>query len=226
MLSTLDLAVRHKAKYVFASSSVVYGPATEKQHFFSEENEGLLDHLSPRACYDEGKRFAETCVETYKQVYGLDVKIARIFTTYGPRMKLHDGLLIPDFILSALEGRPLILYGDDSLEFSLCYVSDVIDALVRLMETSPQTSLVNIGSDQVHKMTDVAKEIIRMTNSSSEIVFEEPLIFLSKKGTPDLRRAKEELSWIPLIRLEDGLRRTIDYTLANKEALLMNHNIQ
>lgn len=219
MLNTLDLAVEYRAKYVFGSSSVVYGRVSDENNFFSEDYEGVVDHLSPRSCYDEGKRFAETCIETYKQVYGLDAKIARVFTTYGPRMKLRDGLLIPDFILNALDGRDLIIYGDGDIKQSLCYVSDMVDGLVRLMSTGPETAIVNLGLDEPYKMSEVAEKIIQMTNSSSQIVYEAPLVFLTKKGLPDLRRAKEYLDWIPLVRLEDGLRRTIEYTLANKENL-------
>ncbi|KKW42397.1 MAG: NAD-dependent epimerase/dehydratase family protein [Candidatus Magasanikbacteria bacterium GW2011_GWA2_56_11] len=219
ILSTLDLAVKYKAKYLFASSSVVYGEATEERNFFTETDEGRVNHLSPRGCYDEGKRFAETCVETYRQVYKIDAKIARVFTTYGPRMKIRDGLLIPDFILNALEGRDLVIYGDEKLEQSLCYVTDVIDGLARLMTTGPEVSLVNLGSDEVLKMVDVARMIVDLTRSSSRVVFEAPLVFLTRKGSPDLRRAREQLGWLPLVRLADGIQRTIDYTVANKEAL-------
>lgn len=222
MIATLDLAVTYRAKYVFASSSVVYGEPTPQHRLFAEGEEGLVNHLSPRACYDEGKRFAETCVATYRQVYGLDAKIARLFTTYGPRMKLRDGLLIPDFILDALDGRELVIYGDGELDQSLCYVSDIIDGLKRLMQTGPEAQLLNLGSDQIYKMADVARLIIRLTDSSSRVGFEEPLIFLTKKGMPDLRLAKEQLGWLPLIRLEDGLQKTIDYTIANKEMMGWN----
>lgn len=220
MLNTLDLAVEYNAKYIFGSSSVVYGEPFEEHTVFSEDDEGVVDHLSPRGCYDEGKRFAETCVETYRQVYGLDAKIVRIFTTYGPRMKLRDGLLIPDFILNALEGKDLVIYGDGEVSQSLCYVSDMVDGIIRLMQTDPDVAIVNLGLDEPHKMTEVAQKIIDMTGSSSQIVYEEPLVFLTKKGMPDLRRAKDVLSWIPLVRLEEGLQRTINYTLANKEMLL------
>lgn len=221
MLSTLDLAVKYRAKYVFASSSVVYGDATPEHNFFAEEDEArYLNHLSPRGCYDEGKRFAETCVETYRQVYNIDAKIARVFTTYGPRMKLRDGLLVPDFILNALEGKDLVIYGDRELQQSMCYVSDIVDGLVRVMKASPTTKIVNLGSDEPVKMLDVAQMIIDMTRSSSKVVFEAPLVFLTRKGIPDLRRAKEELGWLPLVRLQDGLQRAIDYTVANKEAML------
>ncbi len=224
MLNTLDIAVEYKSKYVFGSSSVVYGQSVDSDRTFSEDEEGIVNHLSPRACYDEGKRFAETCVETYRQVYGIDAKIARIFTTYGPRMKLRDGLLIPDFILDALEGKELVIYGDGQMTQSFCFVSDMVDGLVRLMNTGPETTIVNLGLDEPYKILDVAEKIIEMTHSSSLIKHEEELLFLTKKGLPDLRRAKDQLGWIPLVRLEEGLRRTIDFTLANKERLTLNNN--
>jgi UDP-glucuronate decarboxylase len=224
MLSTLDLAVKYRAKYVFTSSSVVYGPATSDRVVFKESDEGIVNHLSPRGCYDEGKRFAETCVETYRQVHGLDAKIARVFTTYGSRMKLRDGLLIPDFILDALDGKDLVIYGDDTLIQSLCFISDMIDGLVRLMHAGPEVGIVNLGHDDPVRMVDVANKIIEMTNSSSQVVFEKPLEFLTRKGMPDLTRSKEELGWLPLIRLEEGLQKTIDYAIANKEMLDLNEN--
>jgi UDP-glucuronate decarboxylase len=224
MTATLDLAVKYRAKYVYGSSSVVYGNPVPEVPYFSEEYQGVVDHLSPRACYDEGKRFAETCIETYRQVYGLDAKVARIFTTYGPRMKLRDGLLVPDFILDAIEERDLVIYGDASLETSLCYVSDMVDGMIRLMKASPDLAIVNLGTDQMVRMVDVAAQIIAMTDSSSQIIFEDPLVFLTKKGIPNLTRAKEYLSWIPLVRLEDGLRQLIDYTIANKEAITLGRS--
>lgn len=222
LLSTLELAVRHRAKYVFSSSSVVYGPPTADRYFFSEKDEGIVDHLSVRACYDEGKRFAETSVETYRQVYGIDAKIARVFPTYGPRMPLHEGLLIPDFILNAVVGKDLVIYGNDDLDQSLCYISDMVDGLTRLMRAGPDLSLVNLGTDQINKMSDIAEKIISMTNSDSKISFEEPLVFLSKKGIPDLRIAKENLGWLPIVSLDEGLQKTIDFTIANKEMLALN----
>jgi len=222
MISTLDLAVKYKAKYVFTSSSVVYGNATDEKFSFKETDQGVVDHLSPRACYDEGKRFAETCVATYRQVYGIDAKVARVFTTYGPHMKLFEGQMIPDFIINALNGKNLIINGDESFSASFCYVTDIVDGLVRLMATAPDVQFVNLGDDKIIKVVDVAKSVIGATNSSSEIVFEKPLLFLTRKGAPDLAYAKDALGWMPLVRLQDGLEKTIDYTIANKEALLFN----
>jgi UDP-glucuronate decarboxylase len=221
MIATLDLAVKYRAKYVFASSSVVYGKPQGVGTIFSEDHEGVVSHLTPRACYDEGKRFAETCVSTYRQVYGVDAKIARVFTTYGPRMKLRDGLLVPDFIIDALEGKNLVIYGDGNMVQSLCYVTDMVDGMIRLMHSGIETWITNLGHDQPLRMIDVANLILQMTGSSSQVSFEEQLEFLTAKAMPDLRRAKEELRWIPLIRLEDGLKKTIDYTVANKEVLSM-----
>lgn len=219
MIATLDLAVKYRAKYVFGSSSVVYGSPENGHTIFSEEDEGKVNHLSPRACYDEGKRFAETCVATYRQVYGIDAKIARIFTTYGPRMKLRDGLLVPDFILDALDGRNIVIYGNPDTKLSLCFVTDMVDGLLRLMHTGPDVAIVNLGHDTVVTIGEVAEKIIAMIQSPSQIVLEDPLAFLTQKGTPDLRRAKEELGWLPLVRLDDGLRKTIDYAIANKQAV-------
>lgn len=219
MISTLDLAVKYKAKYVFASSSIVYGPATDEKVVFVENEEGVVDHLSPRACYDEGKRFAETCVETYRQVHSLDGKIARIFRTYGPRMRLRSGLFISDFILDALEGRDLEIYGGEEKAQTLCYVSDVVDGLVRLMKSGPDVNVINLGSDAMYRLADVANKIIDLTESASKVVFKDPMKFVSRPGVPDLTLAREKLGWIPLVRVEDGLQKTVDYTIANKARL-------
>jgi len=223
MINTLDLAVKHKAKYVFTSSSVVYGDATDENFEFSEDEIGLVDHLSPRACYDEGKKFAETCVETYRQVYGIDAKTARVFTTYGPRMKLFEGQMIPDFIINAMEGKDLVIHGDDSLSMSMCYVSDMTDGLKRLMTSGPEVKIVNLGGDNLVKITDIANMIIEMTNSKSKVIFEDALVFLTRKGKPDLSHVRDVLGWMPLVRLQDGLQKTVDYAVANKEALLFDN---
>ncbi len=221
MINTLDLAVKYRSKYVFASSSVVYGNH-EGSEKFKESYQGIVNHLTPRACYDEGKRFAETCVDTYHQFYGIDAKIVRMFTTYGPRMKLFEGQIVPDFIISALDGKDIVIYGDESMSTSLLYVNDMTDGFVRLMAAAPEVKIVNLGGDRVFSYVEVAKKIIELTGSTSKIVFEKPLVFLTKKGLPDLTYAKDVLGWMPLIRLEDGLQKAIDYTVANKEALLFS----
>ena len=220
VINTLELAVKYRAKYIFAGSSVVYGEATNKKNVFRETDLGEVNQLSPRACYDEGKRFAETCVTTYRDFYGVDAKIARIFTTYGPKMHLFQGLLIPDFIINALDNKDLVIYGDKKLSTSLCYVSDVVTGLCELMSAEPGVSVVNLGADEIYLVEDVAKMIVKMTGSKSKIVFEEPLLFLTRKGAPDLQYVKKTLGWMPLVRLPDGLEKTIEYVAANKEALL------
>ncbi len=220
MINTLNLAVKYRAKYLFTSSAVVYGSARSDRDTFKEEDQGVVDHLSPRACYDEGKRFAETCVETYRQVYGLDAKIARIFTTFGPRMKLFEGQPVIDWIMSALNNESIVLYGDNEASTALCYITDIIDGLGRLMASDPEMKVVNLGGDQVIKLVDLAQLIIEMTSSSSAISSREPLSFITKKGLPDLRLAKNNLGWFPLVRLSDGLRKTIDYAIAFKESML------
>ncbi len=214
--NVLDLAVRYKSKILLSSSSVVYGPRRKEVRAFSEEMEGLIDHLSPRACYDEGRRFAESMFATYEQVYGIEIKIARIFRTYGPRMPLFDGHLIPDFVLNAIDNKELVIYGDESFMTSLCYVTDVVDGMLRLMASEKEVRVVNIGGDQDIKIVDVAKKIIAMTESQSTVRFEPSLLFLSSLGLPNIQRAKEELGWLPLVLLEDGLKRTIEYVKANK----------
>ncbi len=221
MINSLDLAVKYRAKYVFTSSSVVYGEPKDGEKF-AENYKGVVDHLTPRACYDEGKRFAETCVETYRQIYGIDAKIARVFSTYGPRMKLFEGQLIPDFIINALEGKDLVIYGDKTMSATLCYISDMVDGMVRLMAAAPEVKVVNLGGDRIISYEEVAQKIIELTSSSSAIVFEKPLLFLTKKSMPDLTYTKDVLGWLPLVRLEDGLQKAVDYTVANKEALLFH----
>lgn len=221
MKHVLDLAVKYKSKVVNASSSVVYGPRPVENAFFVEEFLGSVDFLSPRACYDEGKRFAETMVATYAQVHGIDGKNARIFRTYGPRMRLFDGQMIPDFITNALDGKDLVIYGDETFYTSLVYVTDVVEGLIKLMAAPKDIGAVNIGSDQDLKLFEVAKMIIELTNSSSNIAFEEPLLFMTPLGLPDLTKAKERLGWIPIVTLAQGLQKTIEYTMANKAILGM-----
>ncbi|MBI2099145.1 GDP-mannose 4,6-dehydratase [Candidatus Uhrbacteria bacterium] len=214
-----ELGVKYKAKVVHASTSVVYGPRRPDKEKFKETDLGAIDQLSPRACYDEGKRFAETICATYEQVHKLDVKIARIFRTYGPRQRLFDGEMVPDFIVDALEGRDLVIYGDDNFKTSLVYVSDIVDGLIKLMSAPSGIGPVNLGNDEEWKLADVAAKIIQMTGSSSKIRFEPPLLFMTPLGLPDLSKAKETLGWFPLVKLDEGLKQSIDYTLAHKELL-------
>lgn len=219
MKNILDLACQYKARALFASSSVIYGPRPKDDRFVSEDLKGLFDHLSPRACYDEGKRFAETMMATYKNFYHLDIRIARIFRTYGPRIRLGIGEMMPDFIVNALNGENLIIYGDKNFQTSLCNIRDLVDGLLKLMNHPEDPGPVNLGSDEDLLLADVAKEIIKMTNSKSKVVFEPPLLFMTQLPLPDISKAKEILDWFPLVRLEDGLKEMIDWTIANKHLL-------
>ena len=214
--NVLDVALKYKAKILLASSSVVYGPRTDDHAFFPETHQGLVDQLSRRACYDEGKRFAETMFATYADVYGLDAKIARIFRTYGPRMPLFDGQEISDMVLSALNNEPLVIYGREDFSTSLAYVTDIIDGMLRMMKAEKNIGPVNLGSDQDLRLADVGEKIIALTGSTSTIQYGESLLFLSELGLPDVTKAKERLGWLPVTRLEEGIQKTIDYVRANK----------
>lgn len=217
--NTLDLAVQYKAKFVFASTSVVYGNRPADGHLFKEEEWGSGDPLSPRSCYDEGKRFAETCCATYEQVHGVDARIARIFRTYGPRLPLFDGQMVPDFVTNALDGKDLEIYGDETFRTSLVYVADVVDGLHKIMDAPKGVGPVNLGSDADVLLAEVARRIIELTGSSSKVTFKPAMLFMSQLGLPDLTKAKEKLGWLPLVTLDDGLKRAIEYTMANKQLL-------
>ncbi|MEK9155227.1 MAG: GDP-mannose 4,6-dehydratase [Patescibacteria group bacterium] len=212
----LDVAVKYSSKFLLTSSAVIYGNRTAEKKTFSESDVGLVDHLTPRAPYNEGKRFAETMVHTYGDVHHLDVKIARIFRTFGPRMSLFQGHQIPDFVLAALENKPLAISGDETTTTALLYVSDVVDALIRLMHADASIGPVNVGSDVEISMKKIAADIITLAESTSEIVYEPAPPFLTQMGLPDLAKARGQLGWIPLVGLDDGLAKTIDYVRANK----------
>ncbi len=219
MKNALDVAVRYRSKTVFASSSVVYGPRPADGHNFKETEIGSSDLNSPRACYDEGKRFAEASCTTYRNVHGIDIRIARIFRTYGPRMPLYDGQMIPDFITNALDGKELELYGDETFKTSMVYVGDVVDGMMKLMQAPPEVQIVNLGSDVDMPLIDVAQRIKEMTGSVSNIALKPALLFMSELGLPDMTKSKEALGWIPLVTLDDGLKRTIEYTMSHKSLL-------
>ncbi|HDQ23211.1 MAG TPA: NAD-dependent epimerase/dehydratase family protein [Candidatus Uhrbacteria bacterium] len=221
MIRALDLAVKYKAKFLHFSSSVVYGPRNEKSPVMKEHIYYPQDPITPRACYDEGKRFAETLVSTYRQFYNIDAKILRVFTTYGPRMPLFVGHMLPDFIVAALDNKPLVIYGDSSFTTTLCYISDVIDASLKIM-ASAESGPFNIGSPQEHKIADIAQKIIQLTKSKSEINYADPLLFMSRLGIPDISKAKEKIEWFPIVTLDKGLELTIEYAKAHK--VMINWN--
>ncbi len=217
-INMLELALKYKAKFLFTSSAVVYGPRRKENPYFKENDLGSVNFLSPRACYDEGKRFAETCVETYRQVYNLDTKILRIFRTYGPRMPLFEGHMIPDFVLQALNNKPLIIYGDENFDSSFCYISDIVDGIIKMM-ASDESGPFNLGHPERYRMIDLAKKIIEETNSKSEIIFKTPLLFMTPLGLPDITLAKEKLNWYPVVSLDEGLKKTIEDVKINRSLL-------
>lgn len=216
----LEMALQHKAKALLASSSVVYGQHREGVGRFSEQDLGVFNHLSSRGCYDEGKRFAETMFATYAQIYGMETKIARIFRTYGPRLKLFDGQMMSDFIVDAIHNRDLVIYGDENFSSSLVYVTDIVDSLLRLMAAGPEIGPVNLGDERAYRLVDIAELIIKMTESKSKIIFEQPLEFITPLGLPDIRKAKEQLGWLPLVSLDVGLRKMVDYTMAYEKKII------
>lgn len=217
-LNILEIAKFYKAKVLFTSSSVIYGQKRKENSVFKETDAGLIDSVGGRATYDEGKRFSETAMRTYNNVYGVDTKIARIFRTYGPRQPLFDGQMVPDFVLQALSSKPLVIYGDESFSTSLCYVDDIIKSIMTLM-ASGEAGPINFGGPQEHKLVDLAKEIIKLTDSNSQVVFKPPLSFMRPLGIPDIHLAKEKLEWFPVTSLRDGLGKMIEYVKANRMLL-------
>lgn len=206
--NALEIAVQHKSKFLFLSSSAVYGEPLEKAPF-KEDYWGFIDPIGQRSCYNEGKRFAESMIINYKRKYDLEVKILRVFNSYGPRMRLDDGRMIPDFITAAIEGREIEIYGSKEATSTFCYVSDLIEAIQRAIKTG-FSGVMNIGNPEELKIVDIASEIIKLTESSSKVVFNESLPFTTKQGTPDISLAKNKLGWFPVIPLSGGLKATIE----------------
>lgn len=206
---TLGLAVTHKAKYVLASTSEVYGdPLVHPQ---KEDYWGNVNPIGPRGVYDEAKRFAEALTMAYHSAHGIDTRIARIFNTYGPRMRLKDGRVVPTFIAQALRGEPLTIFGDGTQTRSFCFVSDLIDGIFRLSMKSDYCLPVNIGNPAEMTVLQFAEEILRITKSKSKIVHEPLPVDDPRVRRPDITLARELLGWEPRVSLEEGLTRTIDY---------------
>jgi dTDP-glucose 4,6-dehydratase len=205
----LGLARAKNATFFLASTSEVYGdPLVHPQ---VEEYWGNVNPIGIRGVYDESKRYAESITMAYHRYHGVNVKIVRIFNTYGPRMRLDDGRVVPNFIGQALRGDPITVYGEGRQTRSFCYCSDLIDGIYRLA-ISDQTGPINIGNPTERTMLEFAREIKALTNSASEIVFE-PLKTADdpKQRRPDITKARELLGWEPQISLEEGLQRTIAY---------------
>jgi UDP-glucuronate decarboxylase len=209
-INMLGMAKRLKARILQASTSEVYGdPKTHPQR---EDYWGNVNPIGPRSCYDEGKRCAETLFFDYYRQHRLEIKVARIFNTYGPRMHPNDGRVVSNFIVQALRGEAITVYGKGSQTRSFCYVSDMVEALVRLMDTRGDfTGPVNLGNPREFTILELAEKVLQMTESRSKIVFKPLPTDDPVQRQPDIDLALREISWEPKIALEDGLRETINY---------------
>ncbi|MEM0360274.1 MAG: UDP-glucuronic acid decarboxylase family protein [Candidatus Diapherotrites archaeon] len=204
----LDFALKKKAVFLQASTSEVYGDPLE--HPQSETYNGNVNITGPRACYDESKRFAETLCTYYCKEFNLKTRIARIFNTYGPRMRKNDGRVIPNFITQALAGKPLTVYGDGKQTRSFCYVSDLVEGIVKLAFSNYQKP-VNLGNPEELTMTELAEKIKTLTGSNSKIVFTKLPEDDPAKRKPDISIAERELNWKPKTSIEEGLKKTIEF---------------
>ena len=208
----LGLAKAKNARFLLASTSEVYGdPLIHPQ---TEDYWGNVNPIGPRGVYDEAKRFAEAMTMAYHRYDGLDTRIVRIFNTYGPRMRLKDGRVVPNFIAQALGGEPLTVYGDGSRTRAFCYAQDLVDGIYRLL-LSDEAEPVNIGNPSEMSILDFAKKVVELTGSQSEIIFVEPTDMRIKDDPkvrkPDIGKARRILDWEPKVSLDEGLRRTIEY---------------
>ncbi len=209
-LNLLELAARHQARIFQASTSEVYGDP--QVHPQSESYWGNVNSFGPRSCYDEGKRSAETLFRDFHVRYGVDIRIARIFNTYGPRMRPDDGRVVSNFIVQALKGQDITVYGDGSQTRSFCYVDDLIKGFVRLMgDQSAIHTPVNLGNPVEFTVRELAEQIVTMTGSSSKIVYKTLPIDDPRQRRPDITVAKRELGWEPSVALTDGLKSTVSY---------------
>jgi dTDP-glucose 4,6-dehydratase len=212
---TLGLAKKHRARFLIASTSEVYGDP--KVHPQPETYWGHVNPIGPRGVYDEAKRYAEALTMAYHRQQGVDTAIVRIFNTYGPRMRPHDGRAIPTFLRQALQDRPITVFGTGSQTRSFCYVSDIIDGLIRLAESGYHDP-VNVGNPNEFTLLELAETVIDVTGSRSEIVFEALPTDDPQVRQPDITLARELLGWEPRVDLREGLRRTIDEAGAEKLA--------
>lgn len=204
----LGLAREKKARFLLASTSEVYGDPLE--HPQKEEYWGNVNTIGPRGCYDEAKRFAEALTMAYHREHQIETRIVRIFNTYGPRMRLNDGRVVPAFLSQALRGQPITVFGDGTQTRSFCYCSDLIDGIFRLMMSDTPLP-VNIGNPREMTMLQFAEAVRKATGSKSRIIFKPLPQDDPKQRRPDITRARKLLKWEPKVELEDGIQRTLDY---------------
>lgn len=207
-INLLGMAKRCKARYLFASTSEIYGDP--EVHPQPETYRGSVNTLGVRACYDEGKRAAETLCMDYHRTNGVPVRIVRIFNTYGPRMHPYDGRVISNFIRQAFTGEPITIYGDGSQTRSFCYRDDLVEAILRMM-ASDQVGPINIGNPHEFTIKQLAEMVTRLTGSKSEVVYEDLPADDPKQRQPDITLARRHLNWEPKTELEEGLQKTIDW---------------
>ncbi|HEX5138484.1 MAG TPA: UDP-glucuronic acid decarboxylase family protein [Planctomycetota bacterium] len=212
-ISVLDLARRTGARVLQASTSEVYGdPEVSPQ---PEDYRGKVNPIGHRSCYDEGKRVAETLFFDYHRQHGVEIKVARIFNTYGPRMRSDDGRVVSNFVVQALSGTPITIHGDGSQTRSFCYVDDLVEGLLLLMESPPDvTGPVNLGSPEEVSMLELARRIVQLTGSRSDIVHRPLPPDDPRRRCPDIRIARERLGWSPRTTLDAGLARTVEFRAA------------
>jgi UDP-glucuronate decarboxylase len=209
MYNMLGMAKRCKARILQASTSEVYGDPAE--HPQKESYWGNVNPIGPRSCYDEGKRVAETFMVDYQRENKVDIRIVRIFNTYGPRMAQNDGRVVSNFIIQALNNEPITIYGDGSQTRSFCFVSDMVDGLYRMMNQDKETGPINLGNPHEMTVKELAEMIIRLTGSRSKLVYKQLPVNDPIKRKPDITLAKQKLQWEPKVHVEDGLKKTIDY---------------
>jgi UDP-glucuronate decarboxylase len=208
-LNMLGLAKRVGARIFQASTSEIYGdPAVHPQQ---EPYWGNVNPIGIRSCYDEGKRVAETLFFDYHRQNGVDIRVVRIFNTYGPRMLINDGRVVSNFVVQALRGEPLTIYGDGSQTRSFCYVSDLVEGFLRMMETEDFTGPVNLGNPGEFTIKELAEEVIRLTNSASQLEYKSLPADDPVRRRPDISLAQERLGWTPSVPLSEGLQPTISY---------------
>lgn len=208
-INLLGLAKRKGARILQASTSEVYGDP--KEHPQSENYLGNVNIIGPRACYDEGKRCAETLFFDYHRQSSVDIRVIRIFNTYGPRMLPNDGRVVSNFIIQAINNLPITIYGDGMQTRSFCYVDDLINGMILMMEQNTDIGPINLGNPSEYSILDLARLIIQMTKSKSEIIFKPLPIDDPIQRQPNIERANRILNWTPRFSLEEGLQNTINY---------------
>ncbi|MBI4828067.1 MAG: SDR family oxidoreductase [Nitrospinae bacterium] len=209
--AALELAARTGAVFLLASTSEIYGDP--ERHPQNESYWGNVNSIGPRSCYDEAKRYAEAATMAYRRARGVNTRIVRIFNTYGPRMRVEDGRAVTNFAAQALRGEDITIYGDGSQTRSFCFVSDLVEGLVRLIRSEVEEP-VNLGNPAEMTILEMAKIVIELSGSSSKIIHKPLPVDDPRRRRPDISRAREKLGWEPKVEFREGLRRTIDYYLA------------